>query len=338
MLPVRVICRAFNSPKWHSNRMKFGNNTNCSANVCKDYPGDDLTVLMSLLPLPLVAAIIFNALMVVALILSTSVAVQVRVLLIHLLVATLVIAVIMLCATFYSVALVRRVSSEPSEHFCRFVLWVYSVTLQARVSGLVVFSMMVLRTVTQGTQQIRVKWLIVSLVASWIIATVFPIHILLPPMYEVQYFGCIACFPGPRAEGSNCTSFQVYYNAINLVIGYVAPLLFCFCLLLAIVQYIKQHTTSEGAEYKLAKFATFLITGSILNAVGQAVPVIVSFHQTNIAGVYLACIITVLSFFPTPSLIFVFLKPVRKWLCRLLCSKCRKGNRTISMQQAETQL
>ena len=56
------------------------------------------------------------------------------------------------------------------------------------------------------------------------------------------------------------------------------------------------------------------------------------------AAVYTIYITILLSFIPTPILIVVFLKPVRKGLRRLLCNKYKKDNETIHMQQAEKPL
>ena len=287
---------------------------------------------MRLLPLPLVAAIIFNILMVIALILSTSVTVQVRVLLINLLVA------ILLCATSYSLSLVMGISRELSEPFCRFSIWLYGVALQARVCGLVVFSVMVFRTVKHGMRQNGAKWLIVILLASWTTSLLIPIDICIPHLDEVRFVECKACFPGPL-EGENLV-IRLVFISIKILISYILPLLICFCILLGILCYIKRHTISE-AEYKLAKFAAFLIPGSIINIMGQVVLPTIAFvmalPNADIVGVYLAYIVSLLSFFPTPILIFVYLKSVRICLCHnIICRKCRKHNEAIPMQQAET--
>ena len=309
-------------------------NSSYATNNCS---GSDFTALTGLLPLLLLAAFVFNALMVAALILSTSVAIQVRVLLIHLLVA------ILLSATLALVQLVVAVgvSSEPPLHFCRFSIWVYGVTVQARVCGLVVFSMMVFQIVRHGMRQIGAKWLIGNLVGSWLISLISPIHIFIPPTDQVKYVECKACFTRPY--DGEFRDFRLIYIFIRIVVGYFLPLLICFCILLGILCYIKRHTISE-AEYKLAKFAAFLIPGCIVNILGQVVIPIIVFSTglpvAQLAGVYLAYIMIILSFFPTPILTFIYLKSFRQWLCRIFCGKCRQRSQSspMHMQQAETQL
>ena len=85
----------------------------------------------------------------------------------------------------------------------------------------------------------------------------------------------------------------------------------------------------------IAKFAAFLITGSALNVFGVAVPSVIAYTISatmNSDVVYLSYTIIFLSYIQTPILIIVFLKPVRKRLCHLFCSKYHKDNETIPMQ------
>ena len=143
-----------------------------------------------MLAIPLVAVIIFNGLIAIVLLQSTPVAVTVRVPLINLLVVILLGAVNLLLGSHTAVVLVLSDPTEPPLPLCRFVLWVYHGTRLARLLGLLVFSLMVFQTVTGtcGTRRFRAKWLmILSLAATWAIALLMCVHVLAPPVYEVQY-------------------------------------------------------------------------------------------------------------------------------------------------------
>ena len=120
--------------------------------------------------------------------------------------------------------------------------------------------------------------------------------------------------------------------------AYFLPLVVCICVFLRTLCYIKRHTITEGAQYKkaVAKFAAFLITGNVVNVLGQVVPAIVTLSISDIVGVYLAYTMYVLSLIPTPILIIVFLKPVRKQIARLLCKTCLKIKDDAPAQQMNT--
>ena len=285
-----------------------------------------LTAFLIVALLTIVAVIIFTSLIAMMLLLSPSVAAPVRVTLMNLLVSTLIASTISLCSILYSVTLALGGTTERSLPFCRFSIWLYDVALEARLLGLVTFSVMVLQTVTCSMRKIRFRWLSCSLVATWVVALLVSIDTIIPPIYGVQYVDDVACFP---AEGyPEYEAIKLTYSIIWLALACILPLLVCICIPLVTLCYIKRHTITEGAQYKkaLAKFATFLITSSTLIAVSQLVPAVVAISLSTIAGVYLVYITTILSFIPTPILIVVFLKPVRKRLHRLLCRKCWKSN------------
>ena len=69
--------------------------------------------------------IIIDAFIVIMLLLSTSVAVPVRVLLTNILVANIILAMISICVLLYSVTLSQADGIQPSESFCYFCLYVF---------------------------------------------------------------------------------------------------------------------------------------------------------------------------------------------------------------------
>ena len=314
----------------------IGNISNSSAPANQTSLGPGFTGFIIVASIVLIAIIIFDGLIIITLLLSTSVAVPVRVLLINLLIAILITAIIILCSSIYSMTLILKDTLEPSLPFCRFGTWVSAIASEARLIGLVVFSVMVLKTVTSSNRQIRAKWLTCSLVVTWVIALVLCIINIIPPIYGVQYVGRVACYP---ADGySQYIILTLTYFVLWIVIGCFLPLLVCFCISLATLCYIKRHTITEGAQYKkaMAKFAAFLITGNVMNALGLVVPTIITVTLTDVVGVYVTYTIFVLSLIPTPILIIMYLKPVRKQMAHLLCKKCLKDKDSAPAQQIHT--
>ena len=314
---------------------KFGNTSNSSATSCQAVSDPNLTAYLIMGSVALVAVILFNGLIAIMLLRATSVAVQVRVLLTNLLVAILIVAVVWLCVFLHSVALALGYVSEPSLLLCRFGIFIFTLTAYARILGLTIFSTMVLQPVACGMAESGVKWLMFSVAPCWVVAFIYSFDVLIPEAYGVQYVECIACFAG-RLEGA----IQVIFStkaSYTIVILNILPLLLCICIPLGTLCYIKRHTIAEGDKHSfLAKFAAFLILGSFLSVLSQIVSAIVGIVSADIVGVYVAYSIANLSYIPTPVLIVVFLKPVRKQLRRLFCGKCRKDNEAIPMQQAET--
>ena len=315
-----------------------GNLSNSSAKCnFQAMPSPDLTALVIVLSTASIPVAIYNGLIALLLLQSTSVAIQVRVPLINLLVETLITNVVQFCIGVISVALALSDAAEPPLELCQFGLWVYSVTAVARLLGVLIFSVLMFQTVACGRSKIRTKWLICSLVATWVIATLASTDRLVPDIFGFRYVGGIACI-----STTGCPEYQVVrltYSILWLVIACCLPVLLSICVLLCTLCYMKRHTISEGAQYKkaVAKFAAFLIIGDILSVIDAVLPRVIAPGIDSVV-VYITYISIFLSFIPTPILIVVFLKPVQKRLCHLVCCKYQKDNETIPMQQAETPL
>ena len=287
--------------------------------------GPGFTAFLITTSLVLSAIFIVDGLIAITLLQSTSVAVPLRVPLINILLASLMTIVISFCSLLNSTVLALTDSIQPSMPFCRFVIWLFSMTLEVRLLGLVAFSVTVLKMVVGSMGKIGAKWLILSLVATWVIALLTSIDNLVPPIYGVQYIGGVACFP---TEGyPQYRILSLAYLILWIVIALLLPLALCICIPMAALCYLKRHTISEGAQYKKAmiKFAAFLIIGNVLNVLGQVVPAILAVTLLDVIGVCLVYIISLLSFIPTPILIVLFLKPVQEQLGHLFCKKRQKN-------------
>ena len=317
-----------------------GNLSNSSATNFQAMPSPDLTALVIVLSVACVPLAIFNGLIAILLLQSTSVAIQVRVPLINLLVETIITSMVFFCIGVILVAIALSDATEPPLPLCQFSFWVYNVTAVARLLGMLIFSVLMFQTVACSRRKIRTKWLICSFVATWVIAILASTDILVPGIVGFRYVGGIIC--SPTAGCPEYRVFRLTYNILWLVIACCVPVLLCICVLLCTLCYMKRHTISEGAQYKkaLAKFAAFLITGNVLNVLGAVIPSVLvqDVPAIDSVGVYIAYITILLSFIPTPILIVVFLKPVQKRLRRLFCSKHQKDKETIPMQQAEISL
>ena len=294
--------------------------------------GSGFTAFAIIASIVLAVIIIIDAFIAIVLLLSTSVAVPVRVLLTNILVANIILAVISLCPTLYSVTLSQVDGIQPSLPYCRFSIYVFTVAIEARLLGLVAFSVMVLKLVVCTTRNIGAKWLACSLLAVWLISFLSRIDTVIPPIFEVEYVGGVACLPKIDSED---TIITLTYSILWAGFALLVPLFVCICISLGLSCYIRRHTISEGAHYKkaMAKFSAFLITGNVLDILSQIVPAVVRRTPNKAVGVYISFSLYLLSFTPTPILIVVFLRPVRKQMHRLFCGKCCKNIESTPMQQ-----
>ena len=314
----------------------LSNFSNTTTNQGLQNPG--FAAFLIVLAIAQVTAIIFNGLIAIVLLRSTSVAVTVRVPLINLLVVIIFEAVNFLLGAFNTVVPVLSDSTEPPLPLCRFILWVYQVTGLAQLLGLVVFSLMVFQTVTGTCDTRKFTAMILSLAAAWVIALLMCVHVLAPPIYGVQYAEGIVCLPTVGYAKLEIVQFVFMSGIAFASFGFVS-ILASFCVVLGALCYFKRHTISEGAQHKKAivKLAAFLVTGNVLIVTGQIVLFAVNLGVVfeYIDGVYLSSTLHILSFAHTPILIIVFLKPVQIGLHRLFCCKHLKGSGTIPMQQEE---
>ena len=279
----------------------------------------------------LAVILIIDAFIAIMLLLSISVAVPVRVLLTNILVANIILAMISICVLLYSVTLSQG-GIQPSVSFCYFCLYIFKVVIEARLLGLVAFSVMVLKLVVGTTRNIGAKWLACSLLAVWLISFFSRIDTVIPPIYQVEYVGGVACLRKIDSDDAIITWAYIF-----LLSGFtlLVPLFVCICISLGLSCYIRRHTISEGAHYKkaMAKFSAFLVTGNVLDILSQAVLTVVTRTPTKDIRVYISYSLCILSFIPTPILIVVFLRPVRKQMHRLFCGKCCKNIESTPMQQ-----
>jgi hypothetical protein len=224
----------------------------------------------------------------------------------------------------YLVSLVLTLGNSlhpPPLQFCQFLIWGVGFGGVGRMWSLTAFSVVIFVTVKHGKKVFRLWHMVVGVTTVWVVAFVFNFHIILPfPVYAVQFVDNVVCFPSsstlPRA-------IRYPILAIWVLAGGIIPLTISITIPVVTLCYIKRHTIMEGADYsrKIAKFALFLVIGNAVNLLGQAVLGLLGLYA-EAPGVVVAGIVTSLSLLPTPIVVIVFLKPVRKRMKRILYCTC----------------
>ena len=251
-----------------------------------------------------------------------SMAKTLQVFLINLLSAGLVTGFIVVAYPLSALVISWTGIQEPSLPFCRFMVWAYASGAIARLFSMTAFSVAVLMVVRYSVKALKYAPVVLTLILLWLGAILLNTHILVPPIYAVQYVDGVACFPWTL--GANIIKPARYtFTAIWIALGGVTPVVISIVVPILVLCYIKQNRVSEGGDYNkgIAKFALFLVSGNVINLFGQAV-VGAIVYSSNAPAVYFSYVIANLSLLPSPVLVVIFLKPVRQKMKAALFCHC----------------
>ena len=242
------------------------------------------------------------------------------------------IIVIFFIGSLLLVALILTLNSNldlPPIPYCQFLLWGYGFGAVGRMWSLFAFSLVVFVVVKCGEKVFKFGYIMIGIVGAWVVTFLVTFYVMLPyPVYAVHFVDDIACFPH-NAVIPNASRYPTIF--IWVVFGGIIPLSASITTPVITLCYIRHNTITEGAAYNkgIAKFALFLVVGNVVNFLGQAVPGLVAL-ATEALGVILAYLLVSLSLLPTPIIIIIFMKPVRKKLKRMVCRICHRKGYSIS--------
>ena len=296
-------------------------NVSCSAGELRGHAFLAFCVVFAILVIATAVLLIFTLIAVCS---ASTIARTLRMILVSLLIAVLLAAFAALTELVAHIALISLDVQDPSRSlpFCRFVLWAYTAGSIARLFNTAAFSVAVLLVVRYGIGAVKTARIAIFLVLLWSGAILLNTHLLVPPIYAVQYVDGVACFP--RTVDANIIETAHYtFIAVWVLLGGVAPVLVSIVVPILVLCHIRRNCVSKGSNYnvRLAKFALFLLSGSFINILGQAVLHTV-FHFSDAKAVYVAFAISSFSLLPTPLLIIAYLKQVRQRMRAMLATSC----------------
>ena len=301
-------------------------NSSCNAGELRGYAFLTFCVLFAIIVIATAALLIFTLTAVCSV---QKMARTLRMILASLMIAGLVVAISTLTELLIPITLMLLNVQDPPLSFCRLVLWAYAVGAIAKPFNTAAFSVAVLLVVRYGIVAANKVRIVTFLVLLWLGAILLNTHVLVPPIYAVQYVDGVACFP--RTADANIIKPARYaLTAIWVVLGGVTPVVISIGVPILVLCYIKRNRVTQGSDYniRLAKFALFLVSGSFINLLGQTVVGAIVYFS-GAPAVYMAFAVAALSLLPTPLLIVAYLKQVRQrmramlttnWLC---CHHCK---------------
>ena len=303
------------------------NCTNCSVND-PNLAGPGFGAFLVLILLVAITAIVLDVTIITGLCMAHSVSKLLRISLINLLVAGVILALISIGSILSGLVLNFKSLPPPDLGFCRFLLWGYGVGAITRLYCLAGFSIVVLLIVRYNKKEMKVFYIVLFSASIWCVSILLNTHILVPPIYAVQYYDGVVCFPR-TLDADIIKEARYVFTAIWVIIGGLTPLTISIVIPIVVLCYVRHNTMTEGSSYNkgIAKFTLFLVAGNLINIIGQAVVALIV-YVSEPPGVYLSYSVGLISLIPSPVMILVFMKPVRAQVTKMIfCTRYHSVDR-----------
>ena len=290
------------------------NCTNCSVNdPNKGGPGFGAVLILALLLF--VTAIVLNVTIITSLCVAHSVIKLMRIFLINLLVAGVLLALVGIGFILSGLILNFTSLPPPDLGFCSFLVWGYGVGAISRLYSLAGFSIVVLLIVRYNKKEMKTLHIVIFLALIWCVSILLNTPILVPPIYAVQYYDGVVCFPR-TSDADIIEEVRYVFTAILVIFGGLVPLTISIVVPIVVLYYVRRDTIAKGSSYNkgIAKFTLFLVAGNLINIVSHLlIAYVVLFLDASLPYLLVA-----LSLIPTPIMILIFMKPVRARMTKVI--------------------
>ena len=295
------------------------NCTNCSTSVRPTLAGAGFGAFLILMFLMVVLSTVLNVTIITALCVAKSVARLMRIFLINLLVSGLMVALFSGISILSAIILNFSFLPPPDMEFCRFLIWGFSTGVVSRLYCLSGFSIIVLLIVRYNKKEMKIIYVVLFLSLIWFVSLLLNVHTLIPPIFSVQVFDNVICFPR-NLDPNIIREVRFLFTTIWVIFGGFTPMTISIVIPIVVLCYVRRNTIAEESSYNkgIAKFALFLVCGNLVNIVGQTVVALIG-YVSEPPGVYLSNFLALASLIPTPIMILIFMKPVRTTVSKLLC-------------------
>ena len=255
---------------------------------------------------------------------ARAVAKGLRIYLLNTLASGLLIGALGILSSLVVLVTVFSGAPPPPLLLCRFILWAHNTATTVWSFSVVGYSIMVLTVVRYG-KNMRLLYIILSLCFVWGLSLLLTIQYLVPQVYAVEFVAGAVCLPA--LNDTAILEARISFTVFQLTTTTLVPLVVCVAVPLIVLCYIRRHITADTAYRKaVAKLGLFLVTGNLINSTGVIVTSVLVYLSVRVDEViYCVYFILACSLYPTPILIIIFLKPVRKklkayLLCNCLCN------------------
>ena len=280
--------------------------------------------------------LIFNSLLLVVIAVEKSIIGTLRLLLANIVTAgqVVIVGLIMFFIANVTISGCWCPELRPSDFACRLMMWVIASGGAARLMYMTTFAISVYVLVRYGAKKMKIGFAIVAVVCVWVAVLLPNAAIFSPDVVLINFHDNDTC----AAHGTGYKTF-IYafgytgvYGLLGFAVSVFSPI--------ATVWFIRHNTISGDVTLVKAmlKFAVFLVLGNIINFVGQTTPLLFAafapagkdWYTLEKAFNYVEGVFILLSLVPTPVLILIYFKPVRKRIKRFLCGVCMKKTYYVS--------
>ena len=287
-------------------------------------------VMLLAVVLPVIAA---NTVILVALVLESSTVKVVRLVLGSILVSCLLTALGLAMQHISGIILSLSPVNNPPRVPCTITIFVIGFGGAARRVFMATF-VVIVYIIKSGkdTKKHTFVAVLTAVVTLWVLAFLGTSPLFSQDIVYTKYVDSLSCGPQPI----NVYSY-IYVGLYLLVFGLV-PLSVTIVLLVITACFIKYHSfTDIQAKTAMVKFGFFLLLGNCINLLGQLVTVIAIFINPTSSSdremiprdargrIYTVYTLLNVSLIPTPILIPIYFKPIRKrlrhWLCCCMLKK-----------------
>ena len=274
----------------------------------------------------LMPVFVINLVLFVALINFKAIPKPVRIVLVNIILGSLVVIVGLLLTHLPRIILVHHYSLtetflEPSEYACRVALWIIASGGGARLLLMSMYASLIFVIVSKGTKSVKIWAVFLGAACLWAITVGFNSMVLSPRVVTIEFLDRVVCTPHTNTNSTGLSYFYggfyfVVFGFVSFAIGIVMPLLALY--------YIKKRSVTGNIKTKkvMSKFGLFLLIGNIVNILGQAVPILFALFtpsgtseatcRAERAITYVQILLLHLSLLPTPILLLIYFKHLRR--------------------------
>ena len=214
----------------------------------------------------------------------------------------------------------------PSDTACRVYYWLINTGGTARLSFMATFAVVVFIIIRCSNKAVRPIILILSVVAIWMFVSIFNAQLFSSQIVVSSFLDNSGCVP------HLVSLIGLVYAVPYAIIFILVPVTLTISLPCAACCFIRKNiATTEGGPLlskAMVKFTLFLLLGNTLGVLGQSTPVIfavitkegskINNRELDVAINFVNGIFLTISFIPTPILVLVYFKAVRKQLGKFL--------------------
>ena len=276
----------------------------------------------------LIPLLVFNTLLIVAIAVEKSIVGTLRLVLVNIVTAGQVV-IVGLIAIFSSSFVITGCwcpQFRPSDFACRLMYWVIASGGAARLMYMTTFAISTYVLVRFGARKMKIWVAIVAVVGVWLAVLLPNAAIFSSDVVLINFHDNNTC----AAHGTGYKAF-IYAFGYTGVYGLLGFAVSVFCPIVT-VWFIRHNTISGDLSLVKAmlKFSVFLVLGNVINFVGQTTPLLFAafapagkdWYTLEKAFGYVEGVFVLLSLVPTPVLILIYFKPVRKRIKHTLCCSC----------------